>query len=367
MTFRDHRCRTLCVAALIAVACTPATAEPAEPAVHPDHPDHADAPPWGGPARVRSQFSFDLPHLDLTPDRATLLPPGASTLDLQIVHSNTFEITPDYEDGVAAFEAGEEVPHWEFLADGEVTRVSVRFERAIGRRVQLGLEVPALVHSSGVLDSLIADVHEAIGVPQNARERRPEDELRHELLAGDERYLLEESGAALGDVVLRAKLGLVETRRAAFSVVIETSLPTGDEDALAGTSGAEHGLTVLLSAGTDRHAFHGGLGHFLLDPPDAWPLPVEDRTAGFAGYEWIASERWSLLAHVAAATSLLPEAPQRHHDELRVEVVVGARLRGVRRSGQPWSLDFGFVENVTTNDNTADLGLFLAGGWGWGR
>lgn len=313
---------------------------------------------WRGPVRLRSQFALDQPTLDLTPDAAYLLAPGSVTLELTVAHSNTFEITPAYDDRVKAADAGDFGADWDFNVDGELTRASLRLDWGVSRRVQLGLEIPFVAHSEGFLDSLISDVHDALGVPDNDRDLKPEDVFNIDLLSSDGRLTLRDEESGLGDVVVRGKVGLFTGERAAVSLVGEVKLPTGEEEALAGSGEVDWGLTLLVSAGGARHAFHGGVGHFVLGQPDAYPVDIEDRTSLFGAYEYRPGDRWSLVVQALAATSLLPEAPLRTNDDPRVELAVGAHV-----GGEGWQLTFGFVENVTTNDNTADLGLFVAGRW----
>ncbi len=132
----------------------------------------------------------------------------------------------------------------------------------------------------------------------------------------------------------------------------------GDEHAFAGSGSWDYGLAIHGTLGRGDHFFHGGLGWYFLG--DAKALPVvdwEDKGTLQLGYEWRVNGRWSVVAHVMAGTSALPSSPQRNDDE-RIEAAIGFHY-----GRDNWQLSVGILENLTTNDNTQDLGIHIALGW----
>ena len=320
--------------------------------------DDSDEVRWVGPFHVRSQFPLDLTTLDLTPDTARILEPGVISLEVMAVHSNTFEITPGYDARVTLFDAGGRAAGYDFNMDAETTRTTIRFDAAVARRVELGFELPIVTYSAGFLDSLVDRTHTAFGLPGNDRGLKPDDVLNVDILSATGRDLLDGEGTHLGDIVLRAKWGLLERSRSALAAVIEVKAPTGDERSFSGSGSWDEGLAFLVSAGSVRHSFHGGAGYQALGQPDRYPVAIRDRTDAYAGYAYSPNARWSLAAHVMAASSILPAGPHIKSDDPRAELVAG-----VRYGRRDWDLSAGFIENLTTSDNTADFGIFFGLGW----
>ena len=343
--------RRLVVAASLALCLSGVSALPAGAEIQPR-----------GPLPVRSQFPLDLVTLDMTPESARLPDSGTATLRLLFVRANSFEITPGYDARVTAHDAGTFLPGWDFNVDSETTRASLSAEFQLGRRFALGLEAPMLMHGGGFMDSTIEDFHDAFSLPQNDRELKERDVLNVDLLGGPTRARLVDDEAAFGDLVVRAKVSLWDGASSAWTAVAEAKAPTGEEASFTGSGEWDYGLSLLFSAGSERHVFHGGIGHQVLGQPAAWPFEIEDRTAAFAGYEFSANERWAIVMHVMGATSILPEQADYKQDGARAEIVAG--FHWTRGS---FTLSAGFVENLLTNDNDSDLGIILGFGWEIGR
>jgi hypothetical protein len=320
----------------------------------------AEPRPWRGPLTVRDQFPLELIALDFTPDDGGWLARGEWSVELEVVHANTFEISEGLETRAEAFEAGLALPGYDFVTDGETTRGSVRVDFGVGARVQLGLEVPVLHHDSGFLDSLIDRTHEIFGLPDNNRGDRPRDALDHDVIRGDERARLQGASTSLGDVVLSAKVGLLDGPNSALAVVVEAKAPTGDEEKLAGSGSWDFGLSVVGTGapGLGRHVVHWGLGWTAIGDVEALPIDLDDKLSGFVGYEYRPSPRWSVVAQLQAESSGLPAGVDGPHDDPRAGLAVG-----FHHGRDSWQVSAGFIENLTTNDNTTDLGLFFSAAW----
>lgn len=323
-------------------------------------PALAESGDWRGPLPVRDQFPLELIALDFTPRDGGWLERGEWAVEAGLVHANTFEISEGHDQRVAQWLAGSYQPADSFVADSETTRAHVRVDFGVGGRVQLGLEVPVLHHGGGFLDGLIDETHETLGLPGNDREDRPNDQLEFDFLAGASRFHLDDSSTEIGDVVLSAKIGLHAGPGHAVSLVLEAKAPTGDEDALAGSGSWDYGLSLVGTGltGSRRHAWHWGLGWFALGEPEQLPIDFEDKLTGFFGYEYLPNSRWSVVAQAQFQTPALPETAGKPHGDPRAGIAVG-----FHRGGERWQVSSGFIQNLTTNDNTADFGLFFLTRW----
>lgn len=313
---------------------------------------------WRGPLRLRGQYPLDLPTLDLTPVDARVLGAGEISLEVLVVHSSTFELSPGFDGRASDFGSGIFRPGWDFEVDSESTRLSVRADFGIGERWQLGVELPIIAHGSGFMDSSLQSFHDATGLPNGDREKRPNGNLNIDFIAGDGRFALDESDVALGDVSLHAQVQFFRSRSSAFSGIVDIKAPTGDKGSLAGSGEWDYGVGIIGSIGGARNVFHGGIAHYFLGQPELYPFDVDDRTSAYATYELVFNERWSLCTQVLGATSILLDEGELDADKARVELSVGAH-----HGSGPFEITFGFSENLTSNDNNIDIGLFFGAMW----
>lgn len=323
-------------------------------------PVQAEPGPGRGPLPIRDQFPPEMIALDLTPRSGGWLERGEWGLEIGLVHANSFEISPDFDSRATDFLGGVYQPDYTFIADGETTRAHVRIDFGVGSRVQLGLEVPVISHGGGFLDSLIDTTHETFGLPGNDRDERPNDQIEFDFISGASRFQLGDGTTELGDLVVSAQVGLFSRDRSAISVVLEAKAPTGDEAGLAGSGAWDYGVSLVGSAasGSERHLCHWGLGWFALGEPQSLPIDFDDKLSGYIGYEYRPNERWSVVAQAQVESSALPDKPGARHGDPRAGIAVG-----FHRGGERWQMSAGFLENLTTNDNTLDLGVFFVSSW----
>ena len=93
----------------------------------------------------------------------------------------------------------------ELVLDGEtwVLRFAGRYGWKNGWRV--GLQVPVVSHQGGGMDSFIEEYHDALGLPNGNRKRRPADRLEYRYRRGGETLFSQtDSATGLGDVRLAA-------------------------------------------------------------------------------------------------------------------------------------------------------------------
>jgi hypothetical protein len=141
--------------------------------------------------------------------------------------------------------------------DGETLRVRGYMERPFGAHWSVGLDVPYIRQSGGVLDDLVDAWHSALHLPDGARNYRPEGVLEFELAdANGTFYALEHSGSGLGDI----RVSIAKRLGAADGWVVRGTLklPTGREDLLAGSGATDVTLSALRFQGGDLGGRAGG-------------------------------------------------------------------------------------------------------------
>lgn len=188
----------------------------------------------------------------------------------------------------------------DLLIDSESLVFNLSLRKRIGKRYEIGLDVPWVDHSGGSLDNVIFEFHDFFGLSNSSR-NGPDDQFGIRF-ARDGTTLFEmfEPAAGIGDVRLSAAaaFGRVTLRAG-------VKLPTGDPDKLTGSGAADLSLGAHRGGSTtlfDRDlAYSGFLGVLALG--DGEVLPTLQRTvvpyAGFA-LRWHATERFSVATQLFA-------------------------------------------------------------------
>ena len=251
----------------------------------------------------------------------------------------------------------------ELVLDGEtwVLRFAGRYGWKNGWRV--GLQVPLVSHQGGGTDSFIEEYHDALGLPDGNRKRRPADRLEYRYRRnGETIFNLADSTTGLGDIRLSVSAPLARDRAGtrALDAVAGVELPTGDANRLLGSGSWDFSLGL---AAADFAALakwnlelHGGAGVLAMTEGDVLP----DFQEPVAVYGNVAVG-WRL------ASWLMPRVQIDFHspffsgtgmaplDDWAVELVCGATVRLPGR----FALDLAVAEDVAVN--TAPVVVFHVG------
>ncbi len=134
--------------------------------------------------------------------------------------------------------------------DGETRRTTLLARRGVGRRLEIGLELPFVEHDSGEFDQLVYQWHELFGLPHGQRDvaERNGFEIRYQRDGIDVVHLTEPT-SGVGDVRITAGYRLASAGADSADVALRASLklPTGDSAGLLGSGGTD--LALWLSAG----------------------------------------------------------------------------------------------------------------------
>ena len=139
------------------------------------------------------------------------------------------------------------------LFDGETNRVSVTWRRGVTERLELGIEVPWMLHESGNLDSFIDRWHDFFGLPEGIRDDRPKDRLLFRYADGTQLLTMRRNVSGLGDVRLLGGWQLTDRDGGSSALRFSVKLPTGDSESLLGSGSAD----VSLGLAADRKTLMG--------------------------------------------------------------------------------------------------------------
>ena len=133
-----------------------------------------------GPFRVKNQFPLFL-HLN-TPVMEKAAQEDSLTLSLH--YSSVFMKKTSSD--------------WLLDLDLELAEFNMAYKKNLPGRIELGLEVPLLGFSAGVLDQPLESYHSAFGFPDYGRSRYPKDEFHYRLFEKAKRLWREKAAKSDG-------------------------------------------------------------------------------------------------------------------------------------------------------------------------
>ena len=281
-----------------------------------------------GPFRVKNQFPLFL-HLN-TPVMEKAAQEDA--LNLSIQYSSVFMKQTSTD--------------WRVDLDLELAELDITYKKNFPGRVEVGLEVPLLGFSSGVLDQPLENYHSAFGFPDYGRSKYPKNEFHYRVFRNGKLLVEGESGkVGLGDLRLTAKKEFY-FGSCLLAVKGDLELPTGNPDSGFGNGNLDGGLSVIgewKPAPTLNVTGVLGLGL----PGDLKARETVDLQPfyylGIAG-EWAVWKDLSALGQVLAQTSPYPETGISAVDRPGVILTLGGRYAfGLN------AVEFSFTEDLSTS------------------
>jgi hypothetical protein len=303
----------------------------------------------GGGFALRNQNPF-LQIFGLPMSQSAILTrPGQSNFGI------TLDVANHADAGDNALEA--------FAIDGESYFITLAWRRRVSNRLELGVDLPFVAHAEGLLDTVIENWHDALGM-SNSKRQGPGNQLGFLYSRnGIAQYELNSPTSGIGDIQLSAALAVKDASNAdSTSVSLRSSikLPSGDADNLQGSGATDFSLGLYVSDtcalfghGLGVSGFVGGLflgnGKVLAD--------IQRSAVPFAGVtaNWRATERMGLVLQLYAQGAYFNSDLEELGGE-SIQLALGLNYRPVR---QALLLKFAVVEDVAANATT-DFGLHFA-------
>jgi hypothetical protein len=236
-------------------------------------------------------------------------------------------------------------------AESQVLGLSMR--RRVGERFEFGIDVPYVRHSGGVLDSVIYNFHNLVGLPNSNRDG-PDDQYQLFFEKdGTVRFDTSTPTSGLGDIQLSAAMQLGKaTLRASLKA------PTGDPDKLTGSGATDLSLGMYGGSVTrffDRDLSYSGFVGVLALGDGEVMADLQRSAVPYGG----AALRWQATERLALATQLYVQGPYFHIDldELggtTFQLAFGADIRLQRTL-----LRFAIVEDIAAGA-APDFALHLS-------
>ncbi len=131
--------------------------------------------------------------------------------------------------------------------DGETYRLALIWRRALAANFEVGVELPYIIHSPGVLDNTIEGWHDLLGLSNSQRDKAPSNTLDYQYQwDGTTLMGFTEANSGLGDLRLFASKAIVRSPQRSIKATASLEFPTGDERKLRGSGDAD--FSLFLSA-----------------------------------------------------------------------------------------------------------------------
>jgi hypothetical protein len=312
--------------------------------------------------------------LTYRPVAAETLGQGRWRVSTQTIRANTFEFSDIIKDHLARDTSGRlgvdralvkqvalSMPNEPlvFFFDGEVQRTELAFRYGATPSLDLSLVLGWQSVDGGCLDGLIEDFHK-LGIYQTGRNAIARNQLTMAVIQQGKMVLFAQEAMQNRpvDPVLSLVQRLYEEQGFTLSLIGALQIPA---TRFAGTYkslwDSSAGL-VFQWRPFPNQSFNGG-GAYLRRTTKPFegvaPFLIKDQIAGHLGWQWEGWRRvrpYFLLLYHDSLTSHGPGAtldkPSLNHD-LGVHVRLGPRT----------VLTFGYINNITHNENTADMALEL--------
>lgn len=301
-----------------------------------------------GPLAIRTQQPLQLLFLGFDAEQATVLPKGKG--DLRLALSQTNVLLRKNEGGIDA------------TLDLEMTRIGLNIAYGIGRRLEVGLELPFYSISGGFLDKIIRGVERAFGVEAKLRRNR------EEFPDFNVRFNVQKDGVPLfekndhvfspGDLALRAKGEILQEEKYLPAVTgrVGIKVPTGDADLAFGSGEPDLGFGVILEKGVGPFIFYVNGNLIVPFKPERFSgVDFGPFFSGAIAAEYRLSRRLSAVLQLDTATRPFRNVGNKIFDGELLELLLGMNV------GLAWNLSWqiGATEDVFNSPGAdADVTIF---------
>ena len=191
-----------------------------------------------------------------------------------------------------------------YIIDAETRELSLNLKRLISDDLEFSFSLPLYWQGSGVFDSFIFDWHKFWGLPQGPRASTGNSEYNVSGLSS-RNFDIEQTEVKFGDTILGLKK-LISTGSDALPAVsasVEARLPTGSNAFSPGS--IDLTLDLLLSKKYNDLVLYSGIYYSYFHNQFFNDIRYkQDRYGGFMTFEYLYSERLSLLFTLLASSNL---------------------------------------------------------------
>lgn len=332
--------------------------------------------PWPdpGPPSSRDLFPLNLVPLTYRPVGVETIGQGQLRVSLQVTRSNTFEFSDLIKDhlrsdvsgrltvdrvGVAQLASAFTNEPLIFFFDAEIQRTELSLRYGLAPNTDLAMTLAWQGMGGGFMDGMIEGFHR-LGFEQTGRNAIAQNQMTSLIVQHGQVVHFTQTSVRLRPVdpvvavihrfyvhpkLTLGFLGALQIPATRFAGALQS-----DWDSSAGVGfqwRPTHDLVIHGGGAYLRRGLKGGV--------EPSPFLIKDQIAGHLGWEWRGWSRIRPFVVFIYHDSLTSQGPGATLDKPSVIHDLGLHLRIGSRS----ALTFSYINNITHNENTADMGLAL--------
>lgn len=331
-------------------------------------PEAALAADWKplGLIRTRDMTPFGLPRLDFLPAHAIPSPAGSFGAELTLTYQNTWALSNNVEDYLRSrgsersaltstdIDAILALPGDAYLVDGEYGLADLTLEYQVSSRWGVYATLPYYFFDGGFIDSTIEGFHETFGFSNAGRNRIPRNEWNVITKFGTNVAVSQQApDNEFGDPVVGVRYALKE-RPDDWNFIFEAAakIPRDDASFAVSTGEADYGVQVSFQKFFTRNALYASFSGVYYDAPEP-VLTTEDFIPTIVlGWETRMTQNTNFILQLYGSRSVIQETNLDELSRDKVQLTVG-----IQRLYRGNSLRFGFTENLSSFNNTPDVGF----------
>lgn len=319
-----------------------------------------------GLIRTRDMTPFGLPRLDFLPAHATASPAGSFGAELTLTYQNTWALSNNVENYLQSRGTGRSaltstdvdailaLPGDAYLVDGEYGLADLTLQYQVSRRWGVYATLPYFFFDGGFVDSAIEGFHDAFGFGDAGRDRVPRNDWTVITKFGSSVDVSRQApGNEFGDPIVGVRYALKE-RPDDWNFIFEAAakIPRDDASFAVSTGEADYGVQLSFQKFFSRNALYASLSGVYYDAPapelttDNWIPTI------VLGWETRMTQHTNFILQLYGSRSVIQETnlSELSRDKLQLTAGIQRLYRG------SW-LRFGFTENLSSFNNTPDVGF----------
>jgi hypothetical protein len=251
----------------------------------------------------------------------------------------------------------------DIILDGETYRTTLALRYGIGKRFEVGIDIPFVMETGGFLDGFVQGFHHAFGISQNGRDEVSDRLLFRYNRDGAERLNINHANGGFGDIRLSGAFQLYggdPANRSAVALRGSIKMPTGKSGELHGSGSADFSLWLTAARDyrfTSSHlTVYGAMGGMALTTGDVLSDQQRNLAAfGTVGLGWSPIEWLALKLQIDANTPFYEDSSIRALSTCSFQTVWGFTFAFARNT----ALDIAFSEDYLINNTSPDFGFNL--------
>ncbi len=240
-----------------------------------------------------------------------------------------------------------------YLLDGEWMRLDARIQYGLNDSFSMGVVLPVIGRTGGFSDSAIEEFHNTFQLGNASRDQFPQNQSRIWVKEkdGTTRSIADGDSWGIGDVLVFAVMKNPDWW-AAPTVMIQGSIPTGDEKELEGLGAPSLSLSAVATQRIGRSPVNLFAGAGISYCPKSNLGSIEFHSllySGLLGAEYRVSPTLSLVMQMLSSSPIAKNFGE--FSDPCHELSTGIKWR----TGRSMIMEFAVVENLFTFKNSSDI------------